>query len=110
MSEDFELENKIEWINVLDLRKEIKKEEGKQIAYFDADLVNSEVLIFKIDQDNGKSHQVNMVTTIFYDSYDEEEEDFTEEDDEDTNSEDPEYGNPDLKYMKHMVQQYPRIT
>jgi Zinc knuckle len=28
-SEDFELENKIEWINVLDLVKEIEKEEGK---------------------------------------------------------------------------------
>jgi hypothetical protein len=54
----------------------------KHIAYFDADLVNSEGLIFKIDQDNGKSHQVNMVMTIFYDSYDEEE-------GEDTDSEDP---------------------
>jgi hypothetical protein len=39
-SEDFELEIKIEWIDVLDLVKEIKKEEGKQIEYFDADLVN----------------------------------------------------------------------
>jgi Zinc knuckle len=48
-SEDFELKNIIEWINVLDLVKEIKKEEGKQVAYFNADLVNSEGLIFEID-------------------------------------------------------------
>jgi Zinc knuckle len=108
-SEDFELEDKIEWINVSDLIKEIEKEEGKQIAYFDADLVNSEGLIFKIDQDNDKSHQVNMVTTIFYDSYDEEEEKFSKEEGKDTDSEDPEYGNPDLKYMKHRVQQFPRV-
>jgi hypothetical protein len=46
-SEDFELENKIEWIDVCDLVKEIVKEEGKQIAYFDADLVNSEGLILR---------------------------------------------------------------
>jgi hypothetical protein len=45
----------------LDIVKEIEKEEGKQIAYFDADLVNSEGLIFKIDRDNSNSHQVNMV-------------------------------------------------
>jgi hypothetical protein len=38
-------------------------------------------------------HQVNMVTTIFYDSYDNEEEKFPIEEDEDTDSEDPEYGN-----------------
>jgi Zinc knuckle len=37
-SEDFELKNKKEWINnVLDLVKEFEKQEGKQIAYFDAD-------------------------------------------------------------------------
>jgi hypothetical protein len=51
-----------------------------------------------------------MVTTVFYDSYDEEEEEVTEEQGEDTDCEDPEYGNPDLKYMKHQVQQYPRVT
>jgi hypothetical protein len=45
-----------------------------------------------------------MVTTIFYDSYDKEEEKFPEEEDEDTDSEEPEYGNPDLKFMKHRVQ------
>jgi hypothetical protein len=50
-----------------------------------------------------------MVTTIFYDSYDEEEEKITEEEEEDTDSEDPEYGNPDLKYMKHRLQQFPRV-
>jgi hypothetical protein len=50
-----------------------------------------------------------MVTTIFYDSYDEEKENFTEEEDQDTDSEDPEYGNPDIKYMKHRVQHFPRI-
>jgi hypothetical protein len=51
-----------------------------------------------------------MVTTIFYHSYDEDEEEFTEEEGEDTGCEDPEYGNPDLKYMKNWVQRYPRIT
>jgi hypothetical protein len=57
-----------------------------------------------------------MVTTIFYDSYDKEEEDYTEEEGEeegeDTECDDPEpeYGNPDLKFMKNRVQQYPRIT
>jgi hypothetical protein len=70
-SEDFELK-KIEWINDLDLVKEIKKEEGKQIEYFDADLVNSEGLIFKINRDNSNSHKINMVTTVFFDSYDKE--------------------------------------
>jgi hypothetical protein len=51
-----------------------------------------------------------MVTTIFFDSYDEDEEEFTEEGGENTDCEDPEYGNPDLKYMKNRVQQYLRIT
>jgi hypothetical protein len=87
----------------------IEKEEGKHIVYFDADLVNSEGMLFKIDQDNGKSHQVNMVTTIFYDSYDELEEKFTKEEGKDTDSEDPEDWNPDLKYMKHRVQQFLRV-
>jgi hypothetical protein len=91
----------------LDLIKEIEKEEGKQIAYFDADLVNSEGLIFKIDRDNSNSHDVNTVTTVFYDSYDKEEEEFAEEEGEDTDCKDPEYGNPDLKFMKNRVQQYP---
>jgi hypothetical protein len=36
------LENKIEWINFLDLVQKIKKEEGKRIAYFNADLVKFE--------------------------------------------------------------------
>jgi hypothetical protein len=49
------------------------------------------------------------VTTVFYDSYEEEEEDFTEEEGEDTDCEEPEYGNPDLKFMKNRVQQFPRI-
>jgi hypothetical protein len=51
-----------------------------------------------------------MVTTIYYDSYDEEEEDFTEDEGEDTDCDDPEYGNPDLKYIKNRVQQFLRIT
>jgi hypothetical protein len=51
-----------------------------------------------------------MVTTVFYDSYDEEDDDVTEEEGEDTDCKDPEYGNPDLKFMKNRVQQYPRIT
>jgi hypothetical protein len=51
-----------------------------------------------------------MVTTVFYNSHDDEEEEFTKEEGEDTDCEDPEYGNPDLKYMKSWVQQYPRIT
>jgi hypothetical protein len=67
-------------------------------------------LIFKINQDNGKSHQVNMVTTIFYDSYDEEEEDYTKEEGENTDCDNPEYGNSDLNLMKNRVQQFPRIT
>jgi hypothetical protein len=46
-----------------------------------------------------------MVTTVFYNSYDEEEEEFTKEEGEDTDSEDPEYGNPELKFMKNRVQQ-----
>jgi hypothetical protein len=50
-----------------------------------------------------------MVTTIFYDSYDKEEEKFTKEEGKDVDSEDPEYGNPDLKYMIHRVQQFPRV-
>jgi hypothetical protein len=50
-----------------------------------------------------------MVTTIFYDSYVEEEEKFTKEESKDTDSEDPEYRNPDLKYMKHRVQQFLRV-
>jgi hypothetical protein len=83
--------------------KRDREEEGKQIAYFDADLVNSEGLIFNIDRDNCNSHQVIMVTTIFYNSYDKEEEDFTEEEGEDTDFDDPEYGNPDLKIMKIRV-------
>jgi hypothetical protein len=72
-------------------------------------MVNSEGLIFKVDQDNSKSHQVNMVTTVFFDSYNEEEEKFTKEENEDTDSKDPKYGNPYLKYMKHRVQQFPCI-
>jgi hypothetical protein len=51
-----------------------------------------------------------MVTTVFYDSYDEEEEEFSKEEVEDTDCEDPEYGKPDLKYMKNRDQQYPGIT
>jgi hypothetical protein len=66
--------------------------------------------MFNIDRDNSNSHQVNMVTTLFYDSYDKEEEDFTKEEGEDTDCEDPEYGNLDLKFMKNRVQQFPRIT
>jgi hypothetical protein len=93
----------------LDLVKDFEKGEGKEIAYFVADLVNSEELIFMIERDNCDSHQVNMVTTMFYDSYDKEE-DFTEDEGEDTDCDDPEYGNPDLKFMKNRVQKYPRIT
>jgi hypothetical protein len=51
-----------------------------------------------------------MVTTVFYNSYDEEEEEFTKEEGEDIDCEDPEYGNPELKFMKNRVQQYPSIT
>jgi hypothetical protein len=93
----------------LELVKEIKREEGKQIAYFDADLVNSDGLIFQIDRNNSISHEINIVTTVFYDSYDEEEE-VADKNGEDSDFEDPEYGNPDLKFMKHRVQQYPRVT
>jgi hypothetical protein len=73
----------------LDLVKEIEKEVGKQIAYFDAYLVNSEGLIFKIDKDNSDSHEINMVTTVFYDSYDEEDNAFTKEEGEDIDCKDP---------------------
>jgi hypothetical protein len=52
----------------LDLVKEIEREEGKQIVYFDVDLVNSNELIFQIDRNNSISHKINMVTTIFYDT------------------------------------------
>jgi hypothetical protein len=51
-----------------------------------------------------------MVTTVFYNSYVEDKEEFTEEEIEDTDCEVPDYGNPDLMYMKNQVQQYPRIT
>jgi hypothetical protein len=47
---------------------------------------------------------------VFYDIYDEEEEEFSKEEREYTDCKDPEYGNPDLKFMKNRVQQYPRIT
>jgi hypothetical protein len=39
----------------------------------------------------------------------EEDEELTKEG-EDTDCKDPEYGNPNLKFMTNSVQQYPRIT
>jgi hypothetical protein len=39
----------MEWINILDLVKDIKKK-GKHIPYFDADLVNSEGLFFRLTE------------------------------------------------------------
>jgi hypothetical protein len=94
----------------LDLVKKNEKEEGEQIEYFDADLVNSEGLILQTNRNISFSREINMVTTIFYNSYDEDEEEFTEEEGEDTDCEDPEYGNLDLKYMKNRVRHYLRIT
>jgi hypothetical protein len=57
----------------------MEREEWKQIANFDADLVNSDRLIFQINRNNSISHKINMVTTVFYDTYDKEEEEFTKE-------------------------------
>jgi hypothetical protein len=80
----------------LDLVKKIKKEEKKQIAYFNADLVNSDRLIFQNDQNINISHEINMVTTIIYVSDDKEEDEIEDEQGEGTDCEDPEYGNPYL--------------
>jgi hypothetical protein len=43
------------------------------------------------------------MVTIFYDSHDKEEEEVAYEQGEETDCEEPEYGNTNLKYMKHHV-------
>jgi hypothetical protein len=82
----------------LDLVQKIEKEEGKQIAYFDADLVNSISVL----------QEINMVTTLSFVS-DNETEEFKDEQGEDTYCDDPEYGDTDLQYMMYQKQPSPKV-